>query len=95
MICISRFDKIGEKCNERLRAVVEYAEQQGAEVVCLTPQPLREPRYEKFGSDLDVRCYNIDATVMKTMLRAENGVVVLRDGVIEAKYNCRKIDFVE
>ena len=95
MICISRFDKIGERCKERLRAVVEYAEQQGAEVVCLTPQPLREVRYENFGADMEVRCYNIDATVMKTMLRAENGVVVLNDGTIEAKYNCRKIDFIE
>ena len=95
MICISRFDKIGERCKERLRAVVEYAEQQGAEVVCLTPQPLREVRYENFGADMEVRCYNIDATVMKTMLRAENGVVVLNDGTIEEKYNCRKIDFIE
>jgi triosephosphate isomerase len=52
-------------------------------------------RYENFGADMEVRCYNIDATVMKTMLRAENGVVVLNDGTIEAKYNCRKIDFIE
>ena len=44
------------------------------------------------GSD-EVRCYNIDATVMKTVLRARNGLVVLRDGVIEAKYNCGSIDF--
>jgi hypothetical protein len=29
------------------------------------------------------------------MLRAENGVVVLSDGVIEDKYNCRSIDFIE
>ncbi len=28
---------------------------------------------------------------MKTMLRAKNGLVVLDDGVIEAKYNCRNI----
>ena len=30
---------------------------------------------------------------MKTVLRARNGLVVLRDGVIEAKYNCGSIDF--
>jgi hypothetical protein len=29
---------------------------------------------------------------MKTMQRAENGVVWLRDGVIAGKYNCRNID---
>ena len=74
---------------------MERAEAEGALVVCLTPQPLRYvTRYSFDGSD-EVRCYNIDATVMKTMLRAENGLVVLNDGVIEDKYNCRSIDFME
>jgi hypothetical protein len=27
------------------------------------------------------------------MLRANNGLVVLEDGVIAGKYNCRNIDF--
>ena len=95
MICVTHFDKLKEKCAERLAKVVEYAEEQGGEVVCLTPQPLREVTYKSFCGSNKVRCYNIDATVMKTMLRAENGVVVLCDGVIEGKYNCRNIDFVE
>lgn len=95
MICVSRFDKIGRRCEERLGKIVEYAEQHGGMVVCLTPQPLREVTYESFNGSDQVRCYNIDATVMKTMLRAENGVVVLKDGVIESKHNCRKIDFIE
>jgi hypothetical protein len=62
-------------------------------VVCLTPQPLREVTHHSFAESDPVRCYNIDATVMKTMLRAKNGLVVLKDGVIEKKYNCRNIDF--
>lgn len=95
MICVTHFDKLSEKCAERLAKVVEYAEEQGGEVVCLTPQPLREVTYKSFCGSSEVRCYNIDATVMKTMLRAENGVVVLNDGVIEGKYNCRSIDFIE
>ena len=95
MICVTHFDKLKEKCAERLAKVVEYAEEQGGEVVCLTPQPLREVTYKSFCGSNKVRCYNVDATVMKTMLRAENGVVVLCDGVIEGKYNCRNIDFVE
>lgn len=95
MICVTNFSKLRKRCAARLRSVVERAEAEGALVVCLTPQPLRYvTRYSFDGSD-EVRCYNIDATVMKTMLRAENGLVVLNDGVIEDKYNCRSIDFIE
>lgn len=95
MICVTNFSKLRKRCAARLRSVVERAETEGALVVCLTPQPLRYvTRYSFDGSD-EVRCYNIDATVMKTMLRAENGLVVLNDGVIEEKYNCRSIDFME
>lgn len=92
MICVTSLDDIGDGCRRRLREVVERAETEGAEVVCLTPQPLRSVTYYRFDGSEEVRCYNIDATVMKTMLRARNGVVVLDDGVIEAKYNCRMID---
>jgi len=72
-------------------SMVERAEAEDAAVVCLTPQPMRTVTYYRFDGSVEVRCYNIDATVMKTMLRAKNGLVVLDDGVIEAKYNCRNI----
>ena len=81
-----------QKCRCLLRAL----EEQGATVICLTPQPLgEEVMYHSFDGSADVRCYNIDATVMKTMLRANTGLVVLNDGYIEEKYNCRSIDFME
>ena len=93
MICITELDAVNEKCAERLRRVVDRAIETEGLVVCLTPQPLREVTYHAFADSDPVRCYNIDATVMKTMLRAKNGLVVLKDGVIEKKYNCRNIDF--
>ena len=92
MLCITSFDKMSERCRENFSELVERAEAEGTAVVCLTPQPLREVTCHTFGNSEPVRCYNIDATVMKTMLRAENGVVWLRDGVIQGKYNCRNID---
>jgi triosephosphate isomerase len=39
-----------------------------------------------------VSVYNLDATTMATMLRAEVGMVTLDDGVITEKKNCRDID---
>ena len=93
MICVTRFDKISPKCAERLRGVVERAEAEGAEVLCVTPERLTEGEPCPLAGDgeRDVKCCNIDATVMKTILRAETGLVVLDEGTITAKYNCRDI----
>ena len=92
MLCVTNFSKLNKNCKERMLEVVKYAEQHNGYVVCLTPQHLSSATYYDFGEGHEVRCYNIDATVMKTMLRATNGMVVLKDGVIDGKYNCRSID---
>ena len=93
LLCVTNPSKLNKFCKARMRRVVEHAEREGGYAICLTPQPLRSATYYDFGDGAEVRCYNIDATVMKTMLRATNGMVVLKDGVIENKYNCHKIDF--
>ena len=91
MICVTNLSKLSDSCRQNLREVVEHALRENGYVVCLTPEPLREVTWHDFGGGEVVRCYNIDATVLKTMLRAENGLVVLQDGVIQGKYNCRRI----
>ena len=70
--------------------LAERAREEGAHVVCLTPDPLYGVTWHEFGT-VEVRCYNIDASTMKTMLRADNGIVVLDDGTITSKKNCRDI----
>ena len=90
LLCVTSFDRLPRGCAKRFAKVVRRAAEEGARVVCLTPQPLYGVTYHDFGSG-DVRCYNIDASTMKTMLRANNGMVVLEDGVIRAKKNCRDI----
>lgn len=91
MLCVTNFDGVGEKCEQRIASLVEQACEEGSMVICLTPEPLDENYWHSFGDSEPVRCYNIDATVMKTMLRAKNGVVVLNDGVIEYKRNCNNL----
>ena len=93
LICVTDLNDISGNCRRRLRSVVEYAASNGGLVVCLTPQIIREVTYYSFDGSEPVRCYNIDATVLKTLLRAKNGLVVLEDGTIREKYNCRNIDF--
>ena len=91
LICVTSFDRLSHGCEQRLAALVRRAEAEGALAVCLTPQPLDGNFSHAFDGGPAVRCCNIDASTMKTMLRADNGVVVLDDGVIRAKRNCRDI----
>ncbi|WP_418991151.1 BT_3928 family protein [Alistipes sp.] len=90
MLCVTSFERLSRGCTRRMARLAERAAAEGARVVCLTPQPLDGVTYRAFGEER-VRCYNIDASTMKTMLRARNGVVELVDGTITAKRNCRDI----
>ena len=91
MICVGDFADIKPAWERRLEALVNRAMNEGARVVCLTPEPLREVTYRRFGESEEVRCYNVDATTLMTMLRAKVGVVELTDGVITDKRNVRDI----
>ena len=91
MLCITDSEGLDAPCERRFRGVVERAAAEGALAVCLTPERLRGVTYRSFAGSAAVRCYNIDATTLKTMLRAFNGMVVLGDGTIVEKRNCRDI----
>lgn len=90
MLCVTSFDRLSARCAARMAALVARAREEGALAVCLTPDPLYEVTEHDFGTG-PVACYNIDASTMKTMLRARNGLVVLDDGTISSKKNCRDI----
>lgn len=92
MICVGDFEDVKPAWESRLEKLVNRATSEGARVVCLTPEPLREVAYHRFGASEEVRCYNIDATTLMTMLRAKVGVVELTDGVITDKRNVRDIE---
>ncbi len=72
------------KCRGRVERYIAAALERGERVVCVTPELIDES-----GLLLGVECYNIDFLTMKTVLRAKYGVMVLRDGVIIDKLNCR------
>ena len=90
MLCVTAFDRLPRSCARRMARLAERAREEGAHVVCLTPDPLYGVTWHEFGT-AEVRCNNIDASTMKTMLRADNGLVVLDDGTITSKKNCRDI----
>ncbi len=91
MICALKPDMTAPKCEARLRSVVERAETEGAKVICITPEYFEGEKLHSFGGSTPVKCYNIDAKTMKTMLRSDFGLVELTDGTITDKRNCRDI----
>lgn len=92
MLCMTNPDAVPRPCFARLIDLCREALLRGDLVVCVTPDPLYEQVNWSCGG-LMIPCYNIDASTMKTMLRARDGVVLLEDGVIKAKYNCLDAKF--
>ncbi len=92
MFCMTHVGGVGLACHERFASAMRHAEQEGALSICLTSRPLHEVTYYRFGEH-EARVYNVDASTLKTMLRANNGVVVLDNGTIVEKLNCNDIDF--
>ena len=66
--------------------VEQYVEANGGELVYVTPVELS-------SVTTAYPCYNMDAKTMKTILRAEYGLVVLENGVITDKLNYRDIEY--
>lgn len=93
MLCINSFERLREGCTSRLERLIERADKEGATVICLTPDALSEEGVWHFNQSRAVRCCNIDVHTIRTLLRANNGVVTLHDGVIVDKRNCRDIEF--
>ena len=87
LFCVARLDEIPAACQQKFDELSFRAAVLNQQVAVLTPDPLYERTSIHMGGLL-VPCYNIDASTLKTMLRARNGVVVLDNGTITGKYNC-------
>ena len=87
MLCITSRNKVSSRTEETIANTINSARECGANVICLTPEPLTESATYTFGTSEPVPCYNIDSKTMKTMLRANNGVVILTNGTITNKQN--------
>jgi hypothetical protein len=92
MLCAVKLDLIKPRYGVRFERIVRRAHEEGAKVVLLTATPLVEGQTATFGEAPPVAVYNVDATTMITMLRASVGMVMLEDGVIVDKRNCRDIN---
>ncbi len=88
-VCVTNSRYLKPKVVSRIESYISTAEMNGARVVLLTPELLDNDRVEVGGHE--VESYNIDPSTMKTMIRANVGVVVLKDGVIVDKKSWRSL----
>ncbi len=86
-LCITDSKYLNEKSLPKVVQTINRVELRGGRVVVLTSQMIGGPTMDIEGHE--VECYNIDPTTMKTMIRANVGIVALEDGVIVDKRSWR------
>ncbi|MFI3319850.1 MAG: DoxX protein [Rikenellaceae bacterium] len=89
MLCITDLCDISKSCYQSVVSFIQRVQGAGESVVIITPQPIDNKAFNIGG--VEVECYNIDPSTMNTMIRAKVGLVVLDDGVIVDKRNCRDL----
>ncbi len=87
MVFAGDLEDIRPRCERKLSVAVSQARDRGYRVMCITATTMENPMIMLVNDQ--VPCYNMDATTIKTILRARTGVVVLRGGVVIDKVNCR------
>ncbi len=91
LVCALRLEDIKPWCKRRLEALAARASAEGARMVCVTSSWLGgSPAWLELDG-YPVRCYNMDVTVLKSLMRARVGVVTLCDGVIADKRTCHDV----
>ena len=92
MLCMMDTESLDEDIVERFVATAKHANSEGGRIICLTPANISHRAQLNFGG-VSVPIYNMDAKTMKTMLRANYGLVELENGTITSKYNYRDIPY--
>lgn len=81
-----------ESFRMEMEKLYRFAEANGFGFICFTSSNTEDAeRYLAEITNIPVVCYNLDETVIKSVVRTEAGVVVLDEGTIVAKWNIRTI----
>ena len=87
LLCITSFDKMQESCKKRIEKYIAECKARAEHVVIITTDSFSEQSYNA-QCGLSVDMYNIEGEILKALIRANDGVVVLRSGVIVDKISC-------
>ena len=90
LITLSDLSPMDEKCQQRYADLLAYAHEQAIPVYAATAVTLPEDKVWHLGTE-QVPLFNIDGTMLKSLIRAHRGLVLFQDGTLLAKWNCRDI----
>jgi uncharacterized membrane protein YphA (DoxX/SURF4 family) len=91
LLVADRLEDVDERDARRFGRIARWTQEKGIRTICLTTSALSGSSQFQRKIGLNVPCYNIDATTLKTLIRAHRGVVILERGTILAKKNLRLV----
>jgi uncharacterized membrane protein YphA (DoxX/SURF4 family) len=91
LLCVSDPAALSADCSRALCDAAREGLQKGYRVIAITPVAMPTRQRMLIDQNTAVDYYNIDDVVLKSLLRAKNGLVVLDSGTIVDKRNCRDI----
>ncbi|MBP5360712.1 MAG: triose-phosphate isomerase [Bacteroidaceae bacterium] len=80
---------------ERLASISDWCNDKGYDIYCLTASPLKDIRKWCYYNDAEYPFLIADHTLLKTMVRSNPGLMLLRDGVIRNKWSANNLPEVE
>ncbi len=89
MLCITSRDKLNDRVISQLTPYINRMKEKGYRIIALSPESMADGVI-RIGEHA-VEGYNIDASTMKTIVRAHVGVVVLDNGTIKDKRGWRDL----
>ena len=78
-------------CIDELSAICDWCDDKGYNVYCLTASPISDIRDWCYYNDLQCRVLVADHTLLKTMIRSNPGLMLIRDGVIRNKWSSNSL----
>lgn len=91
IVTLSDPARLTPRCRERLAQVAAYAHKNNYPLIGVTSARLSGERVLQLTENLAVPLYNMDGVTLRTLIRAHEGLVVLKEGVILGKWSCRDL----
>ncbi len=90
-IIMPELKKVNDAGFEKVKAVAEAAEQDGQYAFILTGSLIDDVKKYETEKGAAFEVYNTDATPLKTIMRANPGLLILKKGVIVGKYHYNEL----
>jgi uncharacterized membrane protein YphA (DoxX/SURF4 family) len=91
MLIAFNLEKSSVKSTDRINRLAEWSAGQGVNFICLTASPLSQIDDFKARTGASYQFYHADEITLKTVIRSNPGLVLLKNGTILGKWHYRNI----